>query len=218
MTSTRSWQVTGSAETKIGSINIAGFEALAEHVSLLFKPDGADYSGVILSNNEAAAEGQSVEKNCYKRGGLRFLYKSYAPVENLESFPVDQLVRVLSTMGRSYLRQVLQDDDSDAVLAVAWAVCQRDGDYGTLHNHVPPGGDAAGRYSGMFYLRTPDCITPATFPNGCLHIILDNAALYYPPIPGSCVIWPSWMLHGIHPFRGQGDRLGVAFDFTSRRT
>jgi hypothetical protein len=63
-------------------------------------------------------------------------------------------------------------------------------------------------------LNTPPSINPQTFPNGCLHIVTSkNTVVYIPPVPGTITLWPSKLLHGIHPFRGEGDRTGIAFDF-----
>lgn len=216
MTRAGSWKVADDPNRQIGSLNTQGFEDIADAVAGLFAKGDVGYSGVILSNDEAVTTGQTVEKNCYNKGGFRFLYKSYDENARVEGFPTSRLVSVLNHICTGYLREVEDQGDAEAELDLAWAVCQREGDYGTMHNHVPPYGNPDGRYSGMFYLKTPACISPVSFPNGCLHIVVDNKAHFSPPIPGSIVIWPSWMMHGIHPFRGDGDRLGVAFDFITK--
>jgi len=208
------WNISDDPNQQIATLNLTDTSDLAASVAGLFAgQDEIGYSGVIVSNDESCAVGVDVESSCYAKGGFVFLFKSYDPDVETPAVPRDTLSTILSRLGQSYLRHVAGESEAEAQLDVAWAVCQRSGDYGTMHNHVPPGGSAEDRYSGMLYLRTPACITPASFPNGCLHIVVDNKAHYFPPIPGTVVIWPSWMMHGIHPFRGLGDRIGIAFDF-----
>lgn len=213
MTEHLRWNIQDDPNRQIASVNIFGFDELKSSVSRIFNSGSVPYSGIILSNAKELASGEGVEANCYSKGGFRFVYKSYDGGCFVDNFPTNQIINVVNTLGTSYLREVEGISSACAKIDVAWAVCQRDGDYGTIHNHVSGDANIETRYSGMLYLSTPDCVNPNTFPNGCLHIVVDNKAFYMPPVPGLFVIWPSWMMHGIHPFRGEGDRLGIAFDF-----
>ena len=94
-----------------------------------------------------------------------------------------------------------------------WAVCQYQGDYGTLHNHGSPRDEQGSLISGIFYLNVPSVINSNTFPDGCLHLVTQNYEVeYVPPVEGAITIWPSSLIHGIHPFTGEGVRLGIAFN------
>jgi hypothetical protein len=211
------WTRSTVLQDYIASARVSSFEVFASSVESLFKEDRIPSSGIIISRNGQIADGDDVEKSCYARGGFKFLFKSYADDGVDEStFPLLPLKSLLERIGRLYLSDVIGSGSQAVSLDVCWAVCQRDGDYGTLHNHIPPDHDGSARYSGMFYLHTPPSINPKTFPNGCLHIITPSEIVYFPPIPGTVVLWPSHLIHGIHPFRGLGDRLGIAFDLTAR--
>ena len=220
-TSTTRWARSSAREDLIGSTRVTRHEPLAAAVQRLFLDAAVPYSGIVLSLHDftatkAGPTGDAVEKSCYQDGGYRFLYRSYAETANPgPGFPTDVVVRLLTDVMTSYLREVV-DRPGTAEVEACWAVCQRAGDYATLHNHVTPQQSAEDRYSGMLYLQTPETINPGTFPNGCIHIVTPNEVVYFPPVPGSIVIWPSHLLHGVHPFRGTGDRLGISFNAVAR--
>jgi hypothetical protein len=219
-TTTR-WVRSGAREDLIASTRVARHEPFAAAVQQLFQGASVPYSGIVLSLHDFAATkagptGDTVEKSCYQDGGYRFLYRAYAETANPgPGFPTDAVVRLLTDVTTSYLREVV-DRPGSAEVEACWAVCQRAGDYATLHNHVTPAQSAEDRYSGMLYLQTPDSINPGTFPNGCIHIVTPNEVVYFPPVPGSILIWPSHLLHAVHPFRGTGDRLGISFNAVAR--
>jgi Putative 2OG-Fe(II) oxygenase len=210
--SDKRWIRSGNDNLRIASVALSDYQEFATAVKPLFKSGTVPYSGIILTD-ESNYEGEVIEKSSYKSGGLVFLYRAYRqPVSEIPDFPTDKLKSLIEAIGRSYLREV---DKKNTVVSLeaCWAVCQRAGDYGTLHNHVPPNYTGKTRYSGIFYLLCPRSINPTTFPNGCIHIVAERAVLYFPPIPGTFIIWPSELLHGIHPFRGRGERHAIAFDF-----
>lgn len=210
------WQRSGSEDQRIASIMLSDYEPYARAVERLVAGNSLPYSGIVLSDSPYA-DGSKVEKSCYSKGGFKFLYRSYMETDIGDAeFPTRQLTSLLEKLAVLYLVDVVGSRGEKTYLDVCWAVCQRAGDYGTLHHHIAPGQDGGPRYSGMFYLRTPPSINPETFPDGCLHLVTPAEIVYVPPIPGSIVLWPSHLIHGIHPFKGEGDRLGIAFDFVSK--
>jgi hypothetical protein len=210
--SDKRWIRSGIESSRIASVAVSDFEDFAGAVKTLFKSGTVPYSGIILTD-ENSYEGEVIEKSSYKSGGLIFLYRAYRqPASDIPDFPTERLKSIVEALGRGYLREV-EKRNASVALEACWAVCQRAGDYGTLHNHVPPQYSGKTRYSGIFYLACPKSINPSTFPNGCIHIIAEQAVLYFPPIPGTIIFWPSELLHGIHPFRGRGERHAIAFDF-----
>ena len=207
------WQIVGDSSNSVASLMLSNIDEYSLAVENLFSSEPVPYSGIIISQQEALANGGKIEKSCYNKGGFKFLFRSYADtIVPDEEFPVRGLTALLEKVATMYARQVLSLNNKSAQLDSCWAVCQREGDYGTLHNHVSPHEHEGELYSGMLYLQAPPTINPDTFPDGCLHLITPDEVVYVPPIPGSIVFWPAHLVHGIHPFRGSGDRLGVAFN------
>lgn len=101
----------------------------------------------------------------------------------------------------------------------AWANINRDGDYNVLHNH--PGH----HWSGVYYVDggAPD---PAHPLSGVFEFHDPRGGATASPIPGfdfgykftvrpqagMMLIFPSWHLHMVHPFRGGGERVVIAFN------
>jgi uncharacterized protein (TIGR02466 family) len=123
-------------------------------------------------------------------------------------------VMQLATGGRPV--QIRADFD-----LLAWADINRRGSYHASHSH--PGS----HWSGVYYVGcgTPDVGRPA---NGTLELAdprpAASAALIpgfdfgyrerIDPVPGLMLIFPSWHLHLVYPFYGDGERTSVAFTLT----
>lgn len=193
----------------VGMVNEA--QIFTPEIERMFEGKEVNYSGIIQSNATTVSKGSDIEQTCYKMGGFEYLYKC-EPHWSKDGYPILELIQLLESIAKSYVDTAHSGCFSKVKVCLAWAVCQRDGDFGAIHNHAQQ--DQIGRrFSGVLYLKTPDCIRASTFPAGCLHLIKNDSVAYFPPIENSVVIWPSETLHGIHPFRGEGDRLGIAFDF-----
>jgi uncharacterized protein (TIGR02466 family) len=80
-------------------------------------------------------------------------------------------------------------------------------------------------WSGVYYITQgdPDTSIPQ---NGMLelfdprdaanyiqiqHTIFD-AKQFIENIPGRMVMWPSWLKHMVHPFKGDSERISIAFN------
>ncbi len=101
----------------------------------------------------------------------------------------------------------------------AWANVNGDGDYNRHHTH------AGNHWSAVYYvdLGAPD---PAVSPNGAIEFLdprpavgvydLPGAPSYttwtIPPEAGEMLMFPSWLRHGVLPFRGAGTRISIAFN------
>jgi uncharacterized protein (TIGR02466 family) len=101
----------------------------------------------------------------------------------------------------------------------AWANANGDGDYNRHHTH------AGNHWSGVYYvdLGEPD---PEVVPNGAIEFLdprpavgvydLPNVPTWstwtVQPQPGEMLLFPSWLRHGVLPFRGAGTRISLAFN------
>lgn len=206
------WVRAGAVEDRIASIALRGTDKYFDAVQRIFLGDVVPYSGIVQTP-DGSYEGEVIEKACYRHGGLLFLSKADGSPDIAESeFPLASFKRLILNLFRAYLAEIDFGPYEGAAIDASWAVCQRAGDYGTLHNHLPPGYTGQSRFSGIMYLAAPASINAKTFPNGCLYIVAGKTVIYFPPVQETVLFWPSDLLHGIHPFRGNGDRLAVAFD------
>lgn len=99
-----------------------------------------------------------------------------------------------------------------------WANVSRKGDFNATHTH--PGMT----WSGVYYVDTGE--TPGQQDSGALRFsdptpgsaasFLPFVARAYPeikPVPGLMVLFPSYLPHSVHPHRGDGVRISIAFNF-----
>jgi uncharacterized protein (TIGR02466 family) len=100
-----------------------------------------------------------------------------------------------------------------------WANVNRDGDFNVLHSH------SNNHWSGAFYVNMgePD---PEVKLNGAFEFYEPRGAATMGQIPGfnfghtlpivpqvgMLMLFPSFMPHAVHPFRGKGERICIAFN------
>lgn len=92
-----------------------------------------------------------------------------------------------------------------------WYVRLKQGDFHILHEHSGSGATL----SGAIYLDIPDL----PWPQGTMNWIppggqntLYNGTWQTKPKAGDVFIWPSWLLHTVFPFRGDGERIMISFN------
>lgn len=101
----------------------------------------------------------------------------------------------------------------------AWANVNGSGDYNRHHTH------ANNHWSGVYYvdLGQPD---PGVIPNGAIEFLDPRPAVGVYDLPGvqsvstwtiqpaagEMLLFPSWLRHGVLPFRGSGERISIAFN------
>lgn len=111
----------------------------------------------------------------------------------------------------------------------AWANVNRTGHANEAHSH--PGAFWSGTYyvadggvgadpslGGEFELRDPRGVAPAMYapqlafaaPGG----LAIGAAETIPPKTGMLLLFPSWLQHGVRPYRGSAARISLAFNFS----
>src|SRR5262245_32102588 len=156
------------------------------------------------------------------RGGYQtdtnFLYRDDQAVKALQQLIYQGVQAYLPAYFRSTLVTPPKNVESRLW---GWAVIMRPGDYNMPHVHP----DA--HVSGVYYVEVPD-VSPAEAdedePGGSL-VFLDprsQAAMYhlkdrrhthsYRPVAGALVVFPSYHMHAVYPYRGGGERISVAFN------
>ena len=96
-----------------------------------------------------------------------------------------------------------------------WANVLRDGGYNTIHNH--PGAV----WSGSYYVSVGVARPEPRF-NGWIEFQDPRPANIHGqkerlrPEPGMLVMFPSWLNHYVNPFRGDGERISIAFNLTTQ--
>ena len=101
----------------------------------------------------------------------------------------------------------------------AWKVCQYAGDFNPPHIH-------RGNISGVGYLKIPSSITRGkekdlagniSFMDGRVSMPRNSPPLVqhrqtFKPKAGNLFIFPSFLMHDVHPFRGDGERRSFSFN------
>jgi len=100
-----------------------------------------------------------------------------------------------------------------------WANILRHGQYNSTHNHPNC------YWSGIYYLTDNEAIAEHPF-SGKLELLdprpgasityQDNDLLYgrflLSPRAGQMIIFPSWLMHSVHPYFGEQERISIAFN------
>lgn len=101
----------------------------------------------------------------------------------------------------------------------AWIVCQYAGDFNPPHIH-------RGNISGVGYLKIPQTIISGREKKLAGHISFMDGRVSMPrnspplvqhrqtfkPKVGNLFIFPSFLMHDVHPFRGDGERRSFSFN------
>jgi len=147
--------------------------------------------------------------------------ESDAAIQELKRFCWDQLLAVIGHLNGYDLKtlhrlQIYND---------CWFHVTRRGGFFGLHNHpnaswsgvycVDPGqSDADKATSGLLCFVNPTLTTAMHLDAGVARMRLpySHQLATVRPEPGQLVIFPSWVLHDVKPFEGEGERITVAFN------
>ena len=216
--------MTKQIETRPKSFNVKkifgpfmGFVDLADDVTdALIK-----MTDKIIDDKKSESHGQNLAGVIEKE--LR-IYKS-----DMNDFGVEQMIE---SCVRSYvihcakLHQMFHETWTyESHLNSAWVVSQYENEYNPLHNHT--GCDI----SGVIYLKVPNVkgrrnlesktgksdhdgdITFVHSATGNRHFdIFEKGVMTTIPQPGMMVMFPSYLLHTVWPFIGEGERRCIAFN------
>ena len=105
----------------------------------------------------------------------------------------------------------LEPTDAQALIEVAWINVQRAGDFVPIHKH-------SSDLSGALYLKVPENMTGATGMGGQITFVdgrsqqLVRDKISFTPEAGDIFVFPGWLSHTVHPFRGEGERRMMSFN------
>lgn len=128
----------------------------------------------------------------------------------------------ITALAAEYVKSTFDFPDN-LYVREAWVVSQFAGDYNPVHSHESV-------LSGIIYLKVPPQIkqgfetlkengSPCL--DGCLHFIFDtfhrpSLKNFGPkailPEVGDAYLFPSYILHTVYPFKGDGERRCIAFN------
>ena len=124
------------------------------------------------------------------------------PIEYSDTPLCTILNKMVSLANRKYGGGPFQIDN-------AWININKSGDYNTPHIH--PGSVL----SGCLYLKVPAGDIYFIDPRPMHRFTTPMEQSTYKsikPMEGSCIIFPSWLEHGVTPYPGEGDRVTIAFN------
>jgi hypothetical protein len=135
---------------------------------------------------------------------------------------VDWLVTWLESVCQGYMDLVTtQSSTSDLkycrpVVTSIWTIKQQQGDYQEMHSH--PGGNI----SGNIYVVAPELETNSNPSDAQINFrfpqtrditkFVMNDNWKFSPQAGTFIVFPSYLPHGVYPWKGNGSRIVMAFD------
>lgn len=141
---------------------------------------------------------------------------------NQLNLDVSWLVKWIETICQGYMEIVTAQSGTEdlklckPVVTSIWTIKQEQGQYQELHSH--PGGNI----SGNIYINAPDFAEDSSPSDGVITFKLPqtrdvtkfimNDNWKYKPVPGTVIVFPSYLAHTVYPWKGQGSRTVMAFD------
>jgi len=131
---------------------------------------------------------------------------------------LDRSVQLISTLP-SILQRAGPRPNRVKYSAYGWVNVNRPGDYNMFHVH------RSNHWSVVYYVST-GTLDPDTPQNGRIELRDPRSAatfakipgftcgqpLLLRPEPGMMLVFPAWIVHGVHPFYGHGRRISIAFN------
>ena len=107
---------------------------------------------------------------------------------------------------------ITNEYSKNKTISEMWAVLMKEGDFHMLHSHQKPGvvydkSEFEG-ISGGLYLKIPEKKPP----QGNINYVLDDKVFSWSPKDGDYFVWPSYVIHGVYPFKGPGSRIMVSWN------
>lgn len=137
-----------------------------------------------------------------------FLNLDREAIKTLRDLIEKRYLNVLKLMGI--------EDEHEAWISESWIQFYKNGDYKVLHNHERYGPPYPhNSWAGAYYIE--DGLPDPTMPySGILSLRIRQTNYYIRPRPGLLVMWPSDILHEVHPFYGSQERVVVNFNINTK--
>lgn len=135
---------------------------------------------------------------------------------------VSWLIKYLESICQGYMDLVTNQSGVEdlkyckPVVTSAWTIKQTAGNYQEMHSH--PGGNI----SGNIYISSPELAIDSARSDSQLAFsfpqtkditkFIMNDSMRYTPVPGTVILFPSYVHHTVYPWRGTGHRTVLAFD------
>ncbi len=121
---------------------------------------------------------------------------------------IDHYVNILSQQRFKSLNHKLQ---------TLWIVSQKEHDYNPMHIH-------SGTISGIIYLKVPKSIQRNEYEESDGKLVFTygmnipkqlnfQGNKIITPKAGDLYLFPSWLHHGVYPFKGEEERRSISFNF-----
>jgi uncharacterized protein (TIGR02466 family) len=144
--------------------------------------------------------------------------------EKYGNIVADTVTGLIETYVRKFYE--VQEDDTEIHQSTenfeylptdCWYVVMKSGDFHLAHTHHRMDDlFSVGQISGAIYLDIPENLP---YPQGNIQWIesgrkekLSGYMQEYSPISGHALVWPSWLVHSVHPFRGNEERIMISFN------
>ena len=128
------------------------------------------------------------------------------------------IAKTLENLTQQYISTVENHKVQQIQLETAWVVSQCESTASPMHFH-------SSKISGVLYLKTPDVDPDQEDKSylsgrqaGYINFMsggkqdLSKSLMSFKPKVGECYIFPGWLLHGVEPFNGNGERRSMAFN------
>ncbi len=182
----------------------------------LYSPFGPMIAHTTISEEIIQIVNDYADEYCDNENGTEFIL----PAEIV----FDQGSPSLATQLEQHITQYVEAVDDTAVkqvqLDTAWVVSQFENTASPMHFH-------SSAISGVMYLKTPEVDIDSDERNyisgrrtGAINFMsggkqpLNKSLVSFQPNVGDCFIFPGWLLHGVEPFSGNGERRSLAFNAT----
>lgn len=203
-------------DISIGNLNLGCFE-----ISDTLFSELSQTAGRLLASKESVAKRDLSHKlagQIYSGSQIKIIY-------DLSSAAKSELIELANTY-RSSQKFLRDTSDSTLQLADCWLVDQRSGDYNPPHFHTT-------FLAGVCYLEIPDTLKskpnvvesfdPSLELGGAIQFIPGFSSSAGPiakpivtlfPKPRQAFVFPGSLIHCVMPFRSEGRRLSVSFNFS----
>jgi uncharacterized protein (TIGR02466 family) len=173
----------------------------------------------VLAEWEAVhADLKSKDRFQFKEGWTTHKLSDQTFKENLiETYKLDEFKKELSTHLANYLLGIDFNNPCWWKVAGCWMTSYEKNHYAHIHNHSPS--DISGCYyvksntnDGNIFFLNPNRIMSSTL----VYRTLPDR-LFVRPRPGTLILFPGWLDHGVEPNKTDDERVSVAFNIDFSR-